>query len=280
METNDKEQAVTVVRGEVASAAVAAKAEAIAKARYVMAYNRPRNINQARIIILEACKRPAFAEAARYNKPVGGGTIDGFSIRFAEEAIKAMTNVAVDSTTLFEDTEKRIVQVSVTDLENNVTYGKDITVNKTVERRTPKAGQEVISKRTNSAGVSVCLVAATEDEISNKVAAAESKIIRNCGLRLVPSDILEEAEAAIEKTVTSGGTDVKASTKKIVDAFASLNIGPTELERYLTHPVATISPKELANLRAIYSTIKDGESSWADYMSNAKPAKPDLTKPE
>src|SRR6185436_4716998 len=130
--TDEKEQALTayrdgaVVRGEVASAAVAAKAEAIAKARYVMAYNRPRNINQARITILEACKRPAFAEVARYNKPVGGGTIDGFSIRFAEEAIKAMTNVAVDSTTLFEDSEKRIVQVSVTDLEANVTYGKDI----------------------------------------------------------------------------------------------------------------------------------------------------------
>jgi hypothetical protein len=266
--------------GEVASAAVAAKAEAIAKARYVMAYNRPRNINQARISILEACKRPAFAEAARYRKPVGGGTIDGFSIRFAEEAIKCLTNVAVESITVFEDAEKRIILVTVTDLETNVTYGEDISITKTVERKVPSKDREVISKRTNTSGVVVYLVAATEDEISNKAAAAKSKIIRNCGLRLIPSDILVEAESEIEKTLTSGGTDVKAAIKKVIDAFASLNIGPAELNKFLGHAVETVSIKELTSLRAVYSTIKDGQSSWSDYVSDAKPDKPDLTKPE
>lgn len=264
--------------GELATAAMAAKAKALVEARYIMAYNRPRNILQARSDILAACQRPAFAEGARYKKPVGGSTIDGFSIRFAEEAIKSMKNIAVESTTIYEDSEKRTVQINVTDLEANVTYGKEVTIAKTVERRALKEGQVPISQRVNSQGKVTYLVEATEDDISNKVGAAESKIIRNCGLRLVPSDILEEAEQAIEKTLESGGKDVGAGIKKITDAFASLNIAVAELEKYLKHAIATISPKELNDLRAIYAAIKDGEASWSDYVGEqGAKSKPDLS---
>lgn len=264
--------------GEMATAAMAAKSKATIEARYVIAYNRPRNIDQARIDILSACKRPGFAEAARYKKPVGGSqTVDGFSIRFAEEAIKAMKNIAVDSMTIFEDHDKRTVQIAVTDLESNLTYSKEVNVQKTVERRTLKQGQVAISQRTNSTGQIAYLVEATEDEIANKIASAESKVIRNCGLRLVPSDILEEAEAAIEETLTKGGGDVKAGIKKLTDAFAGVGVQPTEIEKYLGHALSTVSPKELADLRAIFSTVRDGQASWADYVTEKEQKrKPDL----
>lgn len=269
--------AITQRSGELATHAMAAKAKAQVEARYVIAYNRPRNIEQARQDILDACKRPHFAESARYKKPVGGGTIDGFSIRFAEEAIKAMKNINVESTTIYEDEHKRTVNITVTDLENNLTYGKEVTVAKTVERKSLKAGQVPISQRQNSTGQITYLVEATEDEIANKIASAESKIIRNCGLRLVPSDILEEAEIAIAETSSSGGGDPKAKIKKVSDAFASLNIRVTELEKYLGHGIDTVSDKELSDLRAIFAAIKDGEASWSDYVGD-QPArsKPDL----
>lgn len=256
---------------------MAAKAKAQVEARYVIAYNRPRSILQARSDILAACQRPGFAESARYRKPVGNTTIDGFSIRFAEEAIKAMKNISVESTTIYEDEHKRTVQISVTDLESNLTYGKEVTVAKTVERQNLKPGQSPISKRINSYGKTVYLVEATEDDIANKVASAESKIIRNCGLRLIPSDILEEAEDAINETLEKGGRDPRQATKKIVDNFAKLNIGASELEKYLKHPLDSISPKELNNLRAIFSAVRDGEASWTDYITGESPAK---TKPD
>lgn len=268
--------AITQRSGEMAANAMAAKQKALIEARYVIAYNRPRSILQARSDILAACQRPGFAESARYSKPVGGTSIEGFSIRFAEEAIKAMKNVSIESTTIYEDDEKRTVQVAVTDLESNVVYGKEITVAKTVERKQLKSGQVPISKRTNSAGETTYLVNATEDEIANKIASAESKIIRNCGLRLVPSDILEEAEAAIAATLESGGVDRNEATKKVVDAFGTLNIGPVELEKYLKHGLATISPKELNSLRAVFTTIKEGSAAWADYITEDGAAK---TKP-
>lgn len=272
--------------GEIATAAMAAKAKAMVEARYVIAFNNPRNIEQARIDILASCRRDEFAETARYKRPCGSKLINGrweeqyavgFSIRFAEEAIKAMNNINVESVTIYEDDDKRTLMISVTDLQSNLTYGKEVSISKTVERKKPKEGQEVLSKRQNSLGDTVFLVRATEDEIANKIAANESKIIRNFGLRLVPSDILEEANAAIDKTLKDGGADPKAAAKKIFDSFAAINVGPQDLEKYLGHTLTTISPNELVDLRAVYATIKDGESSWSDYVAEREQKKkPDL----
>jgi len=282
METTEQTGMLSKIerKGEVAIAAMAAKAKAEVEARYVIALQRPRNILETRNVILDSCKRPAFAHGAIYKKPVGGGkTADGFSIRFAEEAIKSMKNIAVDAMTIYEDEDRRTVRISVTDLESNTTYGDEISISKTVERRTLKEGQIAISERMNSNGIKVFLVAATDDDLLNKVNSAKSKAIRNSGLRLVPQDILEEAWDALLKTIAKGGGDPKAETKKVCDGFASLNISPSELERYLGHSLETVSPKELQDLRGIWTAIKDEETSWAAVMETAKPKKPGKTGP-
>lgn len=267
-------------KGEVAATAMAAKAKAEIESRYVIALQRPRNINQARITILDSCKREGFARGAIYKKPVGGGkTVDGLSIRFAEEAIKALGNISVDSVTIYEDDDRRTMHITVTDLESNSTYGDEVSISKTVERRALKDGQVAISERINSTGQKTFLVAATEDDIANKVNAQKSKIIRNSGLRLVPQDILDEAWEQILDTIAKPGKDPKADIKRIVDSFASLNIGPAELERYLTHSLETISPKELNDLRAIYTAIRDEETSWSAVMETASPKRPAVTDP-
>lgn len=256
-------------RGELAISAMAAKAKAEVEARFVIALNRPRNIMNSRAAILDACKRPRFAEGARYSKPVGGRSIEGFSIRFVEEAIKSLTNVNTDCAIIWEDSEKRCVRVTVTDLETNTTYGDDIVIEKTVERRQLKQGQEAISKRQNSGGEWTYLVAATEDDLSNKVASAKSKIIRNNGLRLVPQDILDEAEQQIYTTLDNGGTDPQAEKKKVADAFGGIGIRPSELEKYLGHPLDSVTKKELQELRGMFAAIRDGETKWADYLNDS-----------
>jgi hypothetical protein len=273
-------------RGEMAIAAAAATAKATVEAKYVIALNNPRKLMESRASILDACKRPRFAESARYKKPVGKkqingrwepAFIEGLSIRFAETAIQAMKNITVESTTIWEDDEKRTVHVSVVDLESNLSYGEDITIAKTVERKKLKDGQEALATRKNSYGDEVFIVEATDDEVANKVAAQRSKVIRNCGLRLIPSDILEEAEEAILKTLESGGTDPKAEFKKIADAFGGLGVRPAELEKYLGHSLETITKKELNDLRAVFAAVRDGEASWNDYLADATVPKAEAT---
>ena len=251
-----------------AAVAAAEAAKARIQAAYIMALQRPRSYDQSRIKILEACSRPSFAEKVEYSKPVGGGKpIVGPSIRFAELALREWGNISYESQVVYDDEITRRISVAITDLETNTTFSASIQLNKTVERKKTD-GREVVGERINSYGDKVYIVKATEDEIMNKQAAAISKTLRNEGLRLIPQDIIEEAiERARETVKRRDKADPDAARKKLADAFAALRIMPTDLEKYLGHPLGQTSPAELQDLRSIYQTIRDGEAKWSDYVS-------------
>ena len=116
---------------ETAISASAAQARASVEARFVMALHRPRDIDNVRVRLLKECKRPGFAEVARYSRPIGNTKIEGPSIRFAEAAIRHMGNIDAQAHTIYDSAENRILRVEVTDLETNATYSKEITVRKT-----------------------------------------------------------------------------------------------------------------------------------------------------
>jgi len=259
---------------ETASTAAAAAAAETVRARLLVAMHRPRSVLTARASILEACKRPLFAAEALYQKPVGRTLIEGFSIRFAEEALRAWRNVDVSAKTLWEDEERRMVQITVTDLEANLSYADDVLLSKVVERSQVREGQEVVGERTNSRGQKTYLVRATEDELMVKLNAAKSKIIRNSGLRLIPQDILEEAKQVLAQTRRQGGEDPLSTAKKLADAFSQIGIPPSELEAYLGHPLTYIQPSELDTLRGIYTAIRDGEAKWSDYRQTTPTTTP------
>lgn len=251
---------------ELATAAVAAQAKAMVEARYIVALQRPRDIDAARVKLLAACKRPRFAEAARYVKPVGRG-IEGPSIRLAEEAARCMTNIDVQIPTIYDDERRRVIRVSATDLEANITYDKDVTVEKTVERNSTKDGQQVVGQRIGSRGQTVYIVLASDDEILNKENALTSKALRACLLRLVPGDILEEAMDQVYATLADrNAKDPGAERKRIIDGFAALNILPDRLKEYLGHDLDVTTPAELLDLRGIYTAMRDGEATWAEVM--------------
>lgn len=249
---------------ETSAVAVAETARALVQARYVIAYQRPRNIDDVRAKVLRSCERTRFAEAALYSKPVGGKKIEGLSVRFAEEAVRAMGNVSIDAMTVLDTDQLRIVRVTVADLEANVPYSQDVTVQKTVERSSLKDGQTALSTRLNTSGRMVYIVAATDDDLANKQAALVSKAFRNLALRLLPADIQEEATDKIYATLNANAArDPDAERKKLMDAFASLNVQPSALAELLGHDLGQCSPAEIVELRLVYQTIRDGETSWA-----------------
>lgn len=265
--TNELDVSRQAHGGELATTAAAAQARAAIEAAYVVAQRRRRNIGDARAMILEACKRPNFAESARYNKPVAGHEVVGPSIRFAETALAAWGNIQVDTRVVFEDDERRIIHISTLDLETNICYGQDVNLLKVVERRKLHPGQAALSERINSSGQQVFLVEATEDELANKSASAQSKVIRNCGLRLIPRDIIDEAMNTCEVTLKGSAGDPAERLKKLSDAFGGLGIRPSEVEKYLGHALSQVNKSELSDLRVVYETIRDGESKWSDYLA-------------
>ena len=260
----------TLAVAETASTAIAAQAKAMVESRYIMAVRNPRNWDQVRLDLITECKRPAFAnnKSAYYRKPIGQG-VEGLGIRFVEVALRCMKNVLIETNMIFEDDQKEIHRVSVTDLESNVTYPLDVKVTKTVERSKPNDDGSYISMRKNSYGKITYTVQAQDDDLLNKRGAMISKAVRTLGLRIIPGDLCDEAEAIIKKIrLDHAAQDPGAERKKIIDAFAEIGVKATDLAAYLGHSIDQCSPAQIVDLRGIYGAIRDGEATWKTVMDN------------
>ena len=256
---------------ELSISAAAEHSKALIQAKFIVAMRSPRNIDDVRCNIINACKRPGFAEKVRYAKPIGNGKIRGPSIKFADEATKLMRNIDVSKTTIYEDESIRKVSITAIDLETNVSKSEEIIIKKTVERKRPGKGRPVIEWRTNTNGEKVAIVAATDDETFVKEQALSAKARRNLELQLIPQDVIDEAiDVSIEITRNQDAKDPDAAKKKVIDAFFSgFGIRPSDLEEYLKHPVDKITPAEIDDLRQVYESLKQGEATWNDFISSA-----------
>jgi hypothetical protein len=185
----------------------------------------------------------------------------------AEAASRAMTNVFTDVFAIYDDASKRIVRVCASDLEANVTYTKDVTVNKTIERSSKLEGRKILSERINSKGNPVYVFEATDDEILDRENALASKAMRTCLLRLVPGDILEEAIAACYATMENkDAADPAAARKGMCDSFAGIGITVAALVEYLGHTIELTTTAEMKTLRGIFNALKDGETTWPQVL--------------
>lgn len=262
----------TAIQGpETAGTAVAAQARAMIEARYTVALHNPRDWDDVRTRMLKACKRKGFAERARYTltwiKDKNNKPLVGPSIRFAEEAARSMRNLDVQARVLYDDRDKRIVRVEITDLESVVTYSNDVTIPKVSEKRKLRPEQQAIGSRVNADGEMVYIVESTEHDLLAKQNALVSKAMRNSILRVLPSDILEDALEEVARTMKAADqADPDAARKRIADGFATLNVMPSDLKKYLGHDLSQCSPAQIEELRGVFSALKDGESTWAEIM--------------
>lgn len=260
--------AVAMSASESAAIAMATQQKAIVEARYKMALARPRDLDMVRQKMLKDASRPSFATVAIYHKPVGNG-IEGPSIRFVESAIRNMTNILTETSTVSEDDERRVIRVAVSDLETNTYFSQDVTVTKTVERRKLPQGEKPIRVRANSNGQPIYILHATDDEILNKQNALISKAVRTLGLRLIPGDLVDEALWEIKKTMAQQDRqDPDAAKHRIIDAFALLGVSVEALKEFVGHELSALTPNEIQLLRTTYTSIKDGETSWKAVMDD------------
>lgn len=257
-----------------ATAALVAKAKADIEARWIMALRCPRNLDDARQMMIKECKRDGFAQQAIYSIPIGGKQVEGLTIRFAEVAARCFGNMPIETVTIYDSDAERIVRVTVTDLESNVTWSRDLTIRKTVERKQLKRGQNPIGERVNSYGDRVFIVEGTDDEIGVKEASAVSKAARTGILRLIPGHLQDEMFDLCKRIMSDkNAKDPDAARVKMLDAFAAISVMPSDLEQWLGHDTTKMSPAELDALRGLYTAINDGEVTWIDALRSRLDAK-------
>lgn len=264
-------------QADIIKGVLAAREEALVKARATVAMGRPRSIERVRQILKEDCEREGFAEVAYYRIKNRG---EGLSVHFARAAMRAMTNMDARSTIIHDDADMRIIEVSVVDFESNSAVTNQVIVQKTVERKYLKKGEVAISQRMNSYGDIVFERRATEEEVTPKQNAMVSKSTRNGIMSFVPGDIQHECKQRILQIWEGHKTmDVKTQIRKVIDSFATLNVTVDNLVEYLGHGVETSSPSELEELRNLYRSINSGETSWHAETSKSD-GEPQSDKPK
>jgi hypothetical protein len=266
---------------------------------YQVAIARPRQIEVIRQEVLRECSRPSFctpdetkngSSLAIYRVPRGSvkqadGTwtnnnIEGPTIRFAEMMLRSWRYLSIDVTPMGEDDKQRLLQVICTDYQSCNSTSEIVAVPKTIERKKAKAGDEIVSQRTNTYGDPVYLVKATDDELAMRTNALISKARRNLILQAVPGWLIEEGVDMVRTTArTKDAQDPDAAKRKLFDAYAAVGVTAAQLVEYLGHS-NVLNPTELEDLRGYYSGIKDGFTTWAAVVASKEGATEDKSGAE
>lgn len=234
---------------ELAAAGVQSAALAEVQAAFAMALRSPRNEDDAFGRVIAAAKRPSFQQTAVYRYPRGGQEIKGPSVNLAREFARAWRNVRYGFYVVSESEDTCHVRGFAWDIESNMKVEQDASFKLLVYRK--KGGWQTPDER-------------DKRELVNKHGAICE---RNCLLKILPRDMVEDVMFEIEKNQRQHITnDLEQHRRRVVAAFASLNVSATAVEAYVGHPLSELSPEEVLALRQIYQSIRDGNARWSEYV--------------
>lgn len=239
--------------------AAVAREEAEIKAAIIVARQFPRNETSARLKILKSCDRPSFADEALYSFPRGKGEnatmVEGPSVNMARELARCWGNVQCDLRIVTEDEERVHIRGVAWDVETNTRFATEDKFKKLIQRRSGWVRPEERDLR----------------ELTNRRGAI---CLRNAILQIIPRDIVEDAIVRCNQTLVNAAQgNLKADPKKAVQAmvekFDEIGVTIPMLEVYLKHGVEITTAQEFAKLRAIWTSIHEGNSKREEYFSVA-----------
>ena len=236
---------------------------------FIIAQRFKRNEDEAYQALMRSCKRSTFAERAEYKYPRGkkkdettgrwvDNIVSGPSVYLSREAIRLWRNVQIGTEIVRDTEDERHIRSYALDLETNVRRFAEATFRKLIQRKVKDSNPPRTEwVRPDERDLR---------ELSNKHAAICE---RNCSIQLLPDDFIQDARDASRQTMLrDAGADPDAAKKKLINAFDAINISVASLEAYIGHPIAECSPQEIADLRGVWSSINDGNSTWAELVES------------
>lgn len=241
------------------------RAIAEAQGKLVIAKRFPRNQARAYSDIIEACKRPGLAEEACYSFPRGGQTVSGPSIRLAEMLAANWGNIDYGIRELSRKEGVSEMEAYCWDLETNTMSSQKFTVRHI--RDTRGGGVKLVDER----------------DIYELTANMGGRRLRARILAILPADLIQAAVDECGKTL-AGGNDLPMAdrVRAMVNAFKALGVQPVLIEQRVGHPLDAITGEELADLRKIHNSIRDGVSKvtdWFGVTAGAAPTEADEQMP-
>jgi hypothetical protein len=145
-----------------------------------------------------------------------------------------------------------------------------------VERYNPAKGQAILGQRVAGSGKTIYRVRPTDDELTIEINKARSKGMRNCVVRLMPRDLLQECKQAI-MGVRKGSYQQKLpdARKRCADEYAEAGIPVADLATVLGKPLDEATLDDLVDLRTLLDSVQDGEVAWATVMAKYGDGRPE-----
>jgi hypothetical protein len=236
---------------ELSTAADSAAVQAEIQSALVLANRLPRNEDGAFQSLIRSCRRPTFAAEAGYSFPRGGSKVTGPSVNLAREAARSWGNIRYGLEVVRDDEDNRKIRGWAWDLQTNTKVTAEDEFRKLVQR-----------KRNNG----TAWVKPDERDLRELTNRRGAILVRNCLLQLLPRDLIEDAYDTAQQTLANAAAkDPDGERKRLLAAFDAINVTAAQLEEYLGHPIKEASPAELADLRMVWKSISDGNSTWDEH---------------
>lgn len=247
----------SVADRDAGAAAAVAREEAEIKSAIFLARQFPRNEHAAYTRIMKSCTRPGFAENARYSFPRGSQTVSGPSVQLAREIARCWGNIRFGLRVVSMDEDTVHIRGYAHDLETNAYVEAEDKFAKLVQRKQRGGG--------------TAWVKPDERDLRELINRRGAILVRNCILQVVPSDVVDDAERQVIETVRKAAQgEIEQSRdeaiRRLVRAFDDIGVSAEALEKYLKHPLSAITADEIADLRAVYKSIIDGNSRREEYF--------------
>ena len=237
----------------------ASRAIAEAQGKLVIAKRFPRDEVKAYAKAMEACQRITMAEKAFYSFPRGGQTVEGPTIRFAEELARCWGNIDYGIKELSQDEGKSEMQAYAWDLETNA-----------------QSVQNFTNPHQREQGKKMVTLTSQRDIYENNANMATRRL-RSRILAILPSWFVEDAISECKKTLAGkNDTPLVDRVKKMVVQFAKIGVTQEQIESRLKRKIDTMNADDFVEYIGIYNAIKQGESKIAEWFEAEKVAS-DLT---
>jgi hypothetical protein len=228
----------------------------------IVARRFPRNEEAAFERLMRSSRRTSFAEEAEYSFPRGGATVTGPSVSLAREAARVWGNIRYGLEIVLDTSEERHIRGWAWDLETNTKVAAEDFFAKLIQRK-------------QKGGGGAQWVKPDERDLRELTFRRGAILVRNCLLQLMPRDLIEDAREQCRTTLAKqAAQDPDAARKAVLRAFSEINVTAEQVQTYLGHPVGQSTPEEIAELRAVYQSIRDGNSTWAEYVKRDEAAAP------
>jgi len=248
---------VQVSDREAGAVAMIAREDTELKAAIVVAKRFPRDEAVSYNRVMKSVGRPSMAEKARYSFPRGGTRVEGPSVKLTREVSRCWGNIRSGIRIVSVDDDQVHIRGYALDLETNA-YAE-------MEDRFARLIQRKKNGRTE-------WVEPDERDLRELINRRGAICERNAQLKILPPDVVEDAMRKAAATLAAAAKgeleqNRDDAIRRIVVAFDGYGVTGGMVAEYLGHELSLITPDELADLRAVYSSIEEGNTKPSDHFA-------------